>query len=368
MRFGIMFFPSADCGSPRAQYALVQEASRFADAHEFACVWTPERHFHGFGGLFPNPSVMSAALATITRRLQIRAGSIISPLHHTIRIAEEWALVDNLSNGRVALSFGSGWNVDDFIFFPDRYTTRQAHMYEQIETVRQLWAGKPLRVTNSQGQERDIQLSPRPVQRMLPIWVTSSGNVETFRQAGRIGANVLTHLFQQDLPTLAERIAAYRDARQRHGFDADTGVVSLMLHTFLGADLHEVRRDVAGPFRAYLKSAFALERRAALSGGAVSGGHRLPSVDISEDADELLELAVDRYLQGGSLIGTIESCSDLIWRLQDVGVSEIACLIDFGLPPASVLEGLPYLNRLRERFTPAAIDSEAPNPFAEALE
>src|SRR4029079_12523134 len=111
MDFGIMFFPSAARNEAERQYNLLIEATRYADEHGFCCVWTPERHFHEFGGLFPNPSVTSAALAMITRNVQLRAGSLISPLHNELRIAEEWSVVDNLSAGRVAISFGSGWNV-----------------------------------------------------------------------------------------------------------------------------------------------------------------------------------------------------------------------------------------------------------------
>src|SRR5262245_45118135 len=109
MDFGLMFFASASGAERSGKYDLLLEAARFADRHDFCAVWTPERHFHEFGGLFPSPAVVSAALAMITRNVQIRAGSLISPLHQAIRIAEEWSIVDNLSNGRIAISFGSGW-------------------------------------------------------------------------------------------------------------------------------------------------------------------------------------------------------------------------------------------------------------------
>src|SRR5438045_2411537 len=127
MEFGVMFF-SSQPERREEKYKLVLEAARRADAAGFAAVWTPERHFHEFGGIFPNPAVTSAALAMITRHVQLRAGSLVSPLHDVVRIAEEWSVVDNLSGGRAAVSYGSGWNADDFVFHPERYETRQAHM------------------------------------------------------------------------------------------------------------------------------------------------------------------------------------------------------------------------------------------------
>src|ERR1700694_4354930 len=104
MEFGLMFFASQEADAPRRpRYRLLTEAAVFADQRGFCGMWTPERHFHAFGGVFSNPSVLGAGLATITQRIQIRAGSLISPLHDPIRIAEEWSVVDNLSRGRVAI-------------------------------------------------------------------------------------------------------------------------------------------------------------------------------------------------------------------------------------------------------------------------
>jgi alkanesulfonate monooxygenase SsuD/methylene tetrahydromethanopterin reductase-like flavin-dependent oxidoreductase (luciferase family) len=91
----------------------------------------------------------------LTKRLQLRSGSLISPLHDAIRIAEEWSLVDQLSAGPVAISFGSGWNVNDFVFFPERYDTRRQIMYERIDTIRARWRGELMTRKNTFGKEVD---------------------------------------------------------------------------------------------------------------------------------------------------------------------------------------------------------------------
>lgn len=352
MEFGIMFFSNAANVVADRKYGLLIDAARFADRHGFRCIWTPERHFHEFGGLFPNPSITSAALAMITERLQIRAGSLISPLHHTIRIAEEWSMVDNLSGGRVAISFGSGWNADDFVFFPERYAMRRDLMFDQVAELRRIWAGGSVRATNGAGREVEISILPKPVQREVPIWITSSGNVQTFAQAGAIGANVLTHLIDQNLELLAKKIQAYRSARRENGFAPEEGVVSLLLHTFLSADREIVKRKVRGPFREYIRTAVSLERMAATAGGVISGGHKIDPHAISPAAmEELLDLTFDRYFESAALMGTPESCRDLVWRLKMTGVDEIACLIDFGLDSDSLLESLAYLDELRAAFS-----------------
>ena len=93
-----LFYWGNDDGVGPKKYELLLEGARFADANGFNAVWTPERHFHAFGGPYPNPSVTGAAVAAVTQNLDVRAGSCVAPLHHPARIAEEWAVIDNLTN------------------------------------------------------------------------------------------------------------------------------------------------------------------------------------------------------------------------------------------------------------------------------
>lgn len=353
MNFGIMFFSTADLNSDNgSKYQLLIEVARFADRNGFCCIWTPERHFHQFGGLFANPAVTTAALATVTSNIQLRAGSLISPLHHTLRLAEEWSMVDNLSGGRVGISFGSGWNVDDFVFFPERYTTRHAVMYEQIELLKELWAGQPTTQLNSFGKEVSVRIYPKPLQKELPVWITSSGNIETFIRAGTIGANILTHLIGQDIETLAIKIQSYRKSLADSGFDPHQGKVSLMLHTYLGSDSESVKAQVRVPFREYLRSAISLEEKAALGGGVISGGHKIDPQEIPSGVmEDLLDLTFERYFDHASLMGTPSKCKQLVQELEDIGVDELACLIDFLPDRDAILEGLSYLDELRSTFS-----------------
>ncbi len=378
MELGILFFARGGAGASGGSgergglYRLLLEAVRFADREGFCAVWTPERHFHEFGGLFPSPAVLSGALAVLTERIQIRAGSLISPLHQDLRIAEEWSVVDNLSAGRVAISFGSGWNVDDFLFFPERYAGRHEVMARQIDTVRRLWRGEEVVRDNSLGKPVRVTLHPRPVQPELPVWLTSSGNVATFVNAARLGANVLTHLIGQDVVQLGDKIARYRAELQAAFGGTVQGKVSLMLHTYLDDEVDAARLAVRAPLRDYLRSALSLEQLAMQGGGVVSGGHQVAAHDIlADDMAELLERAVDRYLRESSLIGTVESCRELLWRLEEIGVDEIACLIDFMAEPAAILASLKRLATLRALAARAADSGAAASAaahFSESLD
>src|SRR5688572_9498464 len=253
-----LFMWGNDDAPGRDKYRLMIEGAKYFDRHGFEAVWTPERHFHAFGGPYPNPSVTGAALATVTERIGIRAGSCVSPLHHPIRIAEEWAVVDNLSNGRVALAFASGWQLNDFVLRPENYANNKQVMLEQIDQVRRLWRGEKIAFRNPLGQDVTIQTLPRPVQPELPFWVTTAGNPDTYRQAGELGANILTHLLGQSVDEVAEKIAIYRQARAAAGHDSSTGRVTLMLHTFVGEDDATVRDLVRQPMKDYLRSSLKL--------------------------------------------------------------------------------------------------------------
>src|SRR2546421_7297263 len=106
----------------------------------------------------------------ITERVKIRAGSVALPLHNPIRVVEEWAVVDNLSKGRVGISFASGWHSDDFVFFPENYDDRKAVMFRHIDTIQKLWAGEAVKFKTNGGREVEVRTLPQPVQPRLPTW------------------------------------------------------------------------------------------------------------------------------------------------------------------------------------------------------
>jgi len=345
MEFSLLYFASNDAERGADKYGLYIEGAKFADRNGFTALWTPERHFHAFGGLYPNPSVLSAALAMVTDRIRLRAGSVVLPLHDPVRVAEEWAVVDNLSNGRVDLAFAQGWNTNDFVLAPDAYENRKDRMYEGIETVRKLWRGESTTLKNGTGEDRDIKIFPLPEQPDFETWMTCSGGPERFVEAGAAGLNVLTALLFQEVDALAEKLALYRQARADNGHDPDAGHVTLMLHTYIGDDMESVRDRVREPFKDYLESSVDLWR---------GESDRLENLGRKERED-LLEFAFERYFQTTALMGTPDTCAGMVERLSAAGVDEIACLIDFGVDREATLAGLQGINTLRKRFAPGGV-------------
>lgn len=327
----ILFFASEDQADHQNRYEFVRNAARLADRKGFAAVWVPERHFHAFGGLFPSPAVLSAALAADTSRIRLRAGSVVLPLNDPLRVAEEWAMVDNLSGGRVDLALATGWDADSFVLSPDNYPRRQEVLFEYADQIMRLWSGGSLTRRNGAGVPREVKTYPRPVQPKLGVWITATHRAELFERAGAAGLNVLTALLMQDLDKLAENIRCYRSAREAAGYDPDAGRVSVMLHTYVGASDREARSTARLPLSSYLKSSIDLWSKES------EELRRLP-------ADQVAEVAVNRYIDRSSLIGDAGAALGMLAKLRGIGVDEVACLVDFGIAPEAALQSIERLS------------------------
>jgi natural product biosynthesis luciferase-like monooxygenase protein len=335
MALSILFF--SDAGQePARVYDAVFEIAEFADRAGLAAVWIPERHFHPFGGSYPDPAPLAAALAVRTRRVRLRAGSVVVPLHHPARLAESWAMVDQLSGGRVDLAFASGWNPNDFVLAPEAFEDHRRLWRDRIPIIEQLWRGDSVVFPNGRGEPTPVRIYPRPVNPELAVWLTVSRLDDSFAFAGARGYHVLTMLQGIDLDELGRKIQIYREARAAHGHDRDAGCVTLMLHTLVHRDLATVERAVREPFRDYVRSSLT--------------GHvqRLPRDQRPSDAEitKLVEFSYERYFRTAALFGTVDDARRVIAHAAAVGVGEIACLVDFGVERSIVREGLAHLEEL----------------------
>jgi natural product biosynthesis luciferase-like monooxygenase protein len=348
MRFSLSYF-SAGTGAPvQRSYELLFSGAKFADLNGFHAVWIPERHFQQFGDISPNPSVLGAGLAVITNAVRIRAGSVVAPLHHPLRIAEEWSVVDNLSNGRIDLSFASGWHPADFILSAAPYDERRKVMLEQIHCIRSLWENGVGHFRGVDGVQREVRFHPRPVQRRLPIWITTSGNPATWELAGKLGANVLASLIGESVSSVKKKIQIYRGALREHQHDSSQGQVTIMLHTFVGEDEASVREVVSPPLRNYIRTYLSQKEDPNVLTKS-TGGLNIIAMSEREKSD-LANIALERYLKGGALLGTVESCTKTIDSLMAIGVDEVACLVDFGVDHQLINNNLVNLRRLKDRY------------------
>ncbi|GGY73432.1 LLM class flavin-dependent oxidoreductase (plasmid) [Streptomyces anulatus] len=340
MELSVYFFSANDRYDFGERYRFILDVARFIDARGFAAIWTPERHFQEFGGSFPNPAVLSAALAVATENIDIRAGSVVLPHHHPVRVVEEWSLVDQLSGGRAGVCVATGWHQGDFVFYPDGYETRREDTLGHIDTLKRLWRGNSVAFPGPGGRELEVRTFPRPRQPELPLWLVHTSNPRTWLEAGRRGLNILTLLTSWE--KLEENVTAYRAARAEAGHDPAAGVVTVGMHTYVGSGDEDVWELVRRPVKQYLSSFMSQQRQ----DDKVSGTSR--GTDTAEQ-DKLAELMAEDYYSRRSLLGSVDKCAATVDRLGAAGVDEVACLVDFGLPFPTVLDALPALDELRRR-------------------
>lgn len=329
MDIGLSFF-SSDCNR-RLPFELFSRASVKADEMNLASVWIPERHYHSFGGAFPCPAVAAGALAALTRKINIRAGSVVSPLHDAIEVAEQWAMVHALSGGRAGLAFASGWKAEDFVTCPEKYARRKDLIWEQIEDIRTLWNGGTIERIGTDGAPAQISIYPRSDFPLPQLWVTTPGTLETAQRAGETGTGLFTHLVNQSISGLKTTIRMYREALPASA----PGHVALMMHTYVAETDAIARVEAHGPLVTYLRQFLDLKAN-------------VPAA--THDAVVLhnqLELGVLRYFNGHSLIGSPETCRTLLRSLASIGVDEVVCLIDFGLEDSKVMQSLERVAQLR---------------------
>ncbi len=341
LQWSLFYFSENNAVNNSYQFYL--DSAQFADKNNFMAVWTPERHFHEVGGQYPNPAILSAALATITKQVQLRAGSVVLPLQNPIRVAEEWSVIDNLSNGRVGVAFASGWGIRDFVLAPENYKNRQTVLFDYITIVNKLWRNEAIPFKNGVGEIDEIKIYPKPVQKQLPIWITTAGNPETFREAGKIGARILTHLVGQTVDELTGKIKIYQDALKQFGHGIDKSHVTLMIHTFIDEDKNRAIELSRKPFCEYLKAHLSLLKQ------STNGKEDILSKKDSIESDCYLNDIFDKYVESAALIGSPGSCINLVKLLYKIGINEIACLIDFGINEKLVLNNLKYINDIKNQ-------------------
>ncbi|MEU8381197.1 MupA/Atu3671 family FMN-dependent luciferase-like monooxygenase [Streptosporangium sp. NPDC048865] len=344
MDLSVMFFGSESSVAPAEKYDDVMAIAMAADRLGFRAVWTPERHFQEFGQVFPNPALLGAALAMVTERVEIRAGSVVLPLHHPLRVMEDWSVVDNLSRGRVGFSVATGWHARDFVLAPGHYADRRDRAHRDIATLRRLWSGEPGTYEDGAGELVEVLPQPRPFSGELPLWLTTSGTPATWVAAGELRTGILAGSIGLNRPALETNIKNYRRAYEGAGDVArpgSRGVVTLMMHAYVAGTESAVRDRVREPLGQYIRSYVAQ----ASSNRSLAEDRAMASLSEA-DQRRMVDFAFERYMSENSLLGTPDRCRKTMADMRDLGVDEIACFVDFGLERDEILDSLELLSEI----------------------
>ena len=244
-----------------------------AESLGFHSFWLPENHF-GQGNSIPAPLLLLAAVASRTTKLKLGTGSYLIPIRHPVQMAEEVAVLDELSKGRVILGVGRGYQSGMFEVFETSIQEKRKNFETGLKRMFDAWQGKPVgydvapKDSKPGARGEPMYLSPKPVQKPHPpVWVAAFGP-KALEQAGRLGLPYLAS--PVETPEALERnFLLHREACEKAGHSAPD-VVPIMRTVFVSRDKRQlsVARKTLGEQAIELsKSAIASIRRSSGSSG-----------------------------------------------------------------------------------------------------
>ena len=241
MKFGILLICPENSGDshrdPHRAVAEPLEQAIVAEELGYDSVWVTEHHSQF--GVVGSPAVLLAAIAARTTRIRIGSMATILPYHNPVRVAEDYALVDVLSGGRLEFGVGRGNVSSERALFGVDPATSRADFWEALAAIRGYWGDGESAST--------VRTYPRPLQRPVPIWVAAS-SVETAREAAASGLRIATSPTGHDLDGYTRVVVEMREALEAHGHvPAQLEFPLVTMDTYLAATRQQAQREFAEP-------------------------------------------------------------------------------------------------------------------------
>jgi alkanesulfonate monooxygenase SsuD/methylene tetrahydromethanopterin reductase-like flavin-dependent oxidoreductase (luciferase family) len=221
------YIPELD-GTGSDLYGRYREQIQAAEAAGFDTVWATEHHFRTFGGMTPNPQMLLAVIGQWAPKLRLGSSVSILPLRNPLQVAEDFAVLDVLTDGRLEFGAGRGMVLSGFAGFGVDWDTAQDRMKEALTLIDRLWTEPRVSFAGQFFQCENVALMPRPVQQPRPpIWVTANTDPESFRWIGARGYDLMTlpWLFPPD--RTRELVGVYREARLAAGHTAPPRIMAM---------------------------------------------------------------------------------------------------------------------------------------------
>jgi natural product biosynthesis luciferase-like monooxygenase protein len=259
MKFGVFsvvdHYPHELARTSAELYAELLEQVEAADELGFESFWIAEHHFHEYGAI-PRPPVWMAAAAERTKQIRLGAAVVVLPFDHPLRSAEDYAMVDVLSGGRLCLGVGSGYLKHEFEGFGLDAASKRERFEESLEILTRAWSGERFSFAGRHHRVTDVQLNVLPVQRPRPpIWIA------TLRADGapRIGATgfpvmLIPYASAETVEQMAASLRAYREAFVSSGGRANDATVPFGFHCHCAETTDEARDQAREPMERYVRT------------------------------------------------------------------------------------------------------------------
>ncbi|MCY3986216.1 MAG: LLM class flavin-dependent oxidoreductase [Candidatus Dadabacteria bacterium] len=324
MKFGIGLFSmqthkDIDCGHAEL-YRNSLDHVRLAEAVNFDSVWLSEHHFLE-DGYCSSPLGMAAAMAAVTERVRIGTGALILTLHNPVRVAEDAATVDLISGGRFDLGVAIGYRKEEFEGFGVPMTQRPSRIEEGIKIIEKCWQDGPFSHESKRFSFSNIDVTPKPVQRPIPIYI-GAFEEPAVRRAGRLGYPLLIGP-GRTVPMIMDTLGWYNDEAEKADRDPAAAEHILLRETYVHETMEEATvggtEYIINMYRFYLSLGVKIVIR---------------GKNITDPDDPFFEyMAEDRFM-----IGTPEHCAEEVRKYgQKTGIQNIMCRMVFPQAPAEVI-------------------------------
>lgn len=240
--------PSGDARSFEAIYDEAIDLVGLAERLGFDSVWTAEHHFIDDGHI-PSPLILLSAMSRATRRIRLGTSVILAPLYDPIRLAEDAAVLQIVTGGRLILGIGAGWRHEELEAFDVEENSRLRKLQRAVEVLRSAGSGQ----SSASANGRDVTVTPRP-EHPIPIWIGGRGPL-SLRMAGSYADG---YVGAANASTSLEELLRLRDltaqAAVQSGRNGDDFTFAFYIPTFVwdGDD----GEDVVRPHYAYIQAKY----------------------------------------------------------------------------------------------------------------
>jgi len=322
MKFGVLQFFSW----PERRVALetVYERAfdriRIMDETGYDAVWLAEHHFSSFS-ICPSIHMMGVHIAARTKRLRIGTAVSLAPFYHPLRLAEEVALLDVLSGGRVNWGAGRGYQMAEFQAFGLAPEESYPRFRENVQIVIEAWTHERVSFKGRFWEFDDIEVLPKPAQKPHPpVWLAAS-SAEAINWAGENGFSIMMDPHSSHAQ-IGEKRGFYRDALARHGFSIEGRDVPMARLLSVARTRDEAERIAREGAMWTVQS----HRRPGLQGVEVQSDLNRKHFSVPDIARGGGGDAVERYMNGVILWGTPDEVVDEIHRLrEEIGLQYLLC-------------------------------------------
>jgi alkanesulfonate monooxygenase SsuD/methylene tetrahydromethanopterin reductase-like flavin-dependent oxidoreductase (luciferase family) len=256
MKFGLHYqLPCHDFQSPVQRYRETLEQAVHAEALGYESVWPVEQHFDPDLSILPSPLLLLAALAERTRHLRLGIAIVLLPLSHPVRIAEEIATLDVISNGRVEFGIGRGSLPEHFKGFGISQSESRERFLEALEIIRQAWTQDRVSYRGRFFEIGEVAVVPKPVQRPYPPIRVAANSPDTFELMGQLGLPIFVASQVNPFPRIREYLPLYWAARVAAGHpDNRPEAVTILMPTYVAATREQVRQEIEHSVLRWLQS------------------------------------------------------------------------------------------------------------------